>query len=86
HPNVIGITVFSLGCEKAQRKMFKESLAARNSNFNKPALYFRQQEWNSEEEMMQTALKQTYECMKAVEPQSRVDVPLSHLKLGVKCG
>ncbi|WP_353244527.1 altronate dehydratase family protein [Providencia sp.] len=86
HPNVIGITVFSLGCEKAQRKMFKESLAARNPNFDKPALYFRQQEWNSEEEMMQTALKQTYECMKAVKPQSRRDVPLSHLKLGVKCG
>lgn len=86
HPNVIGITVFSLGCEKAQRKMFKESLAARNPNFDKPALYFRQQEWDSEEEMMQTALKQTYECMKAVKPQSRVDVLLSHLKLGVKCG
>ncbi|MEK8138917.1 altronate dehydratase family protein [Morganella morganii] len=86
HPNVIGITVFSLGCEKAQRKMFKESLAARNPAFDKPALYFRQQEWNSEEEMMQTALKQTYECMKAVKPQSRTDVPLSYLKLGVKCG
>ncbi|WP_273804957.1 UxaA family hydrolase [Providencia rettgeri] len=86
HPNVIGITVFSLGCEKAQRKMFKESLAARNPNFDKPALYFRQQEWNSEEEMMQTALRQTYECMKEVKPQPRVDVPLSHLKLGVKCG
>ncbi len=26
HPNVIGITVFSLGCEKAQRKMFKSHL------------------------------------------------------------
>ncbi|WP_413492979.1 UxaA family hydrolase [Morganella psychrotolerans] len=86
HPNVIGITVFSLGCEKAQRKMFKESLTERNPYFNKPALYFRQQEWNSEEEMMQTALKQTYECMKAVKPQARTDVPLSYLKLGVKCG
>lgn len=26
HPNVIGITVFSLGCEKAQRKMLKSHL------------------------------------------------------------
>ena len=66
--------------------MFKESLFARNPNFDKPTLYFRQQEWNSEEQMMQTALKQTYESMKAVKPQSRVDVPLSYLKLGVKCG
>nr|WP_275070170.1 UxaA family hydrolase [Providencia sp. G1(2023)] len=80
HPNVIGITVFSLGCEKAQRDMFKESLFARNPNFDKPTLYFRQQEWNSEEQMMQTALKQTYESMKAVKPQSRVDVPLSIFK------
>ncbi|MFP1452798.1 UxaA family hydrolase [Escherichia coli] len=31
HPNVIGMTVFSLGCEKAQQKMFvKDALARRN--------------------------------------------------------
>ena len=56
HPNVIGMTVFSLGCEKAQQKMFKDALARRNPEFDKPALYFLQQEWDSEERMMQTAL------------------------------
>ncbi|MDI2091459.1 UxaA family hydrolase [Commensalibacter oyaizuii] len=86
HPNVIGITVFSLGCEKAQRKYFKEALQKRNPNFNKPALYFRQQEWDSEEAMMQTALKETFECMKSVKPTKRENVPLSYLKMGVKCG
>ncbi|SQI42949.1 D-galactarate dehydratase [Leminorella richardii] len=86
HPNVIGMTVFSLGCEKSQQKMFKDALARRNPHFNKPSLYFLQQEWDSEERMMQTALEETFNAMKAVKPTARVDVPLSYLKLGVKCG
>lgn len=86
HPNVIGMTVFSLGCEKAQQKMFKDALARRNPEFDKPALYFLQQEWDSEERMMQTALQQTFEAMKAVKPTERVEVPLSCLKVGMKCG
>ncbi|CRY56777.1 altronate hydrolase [Yersinia intermedia] len=86
HPNVIGITVFSLGCEKAQVIDFKDALKKRNPQFNKPTLYFKQQEWENEEQMMQSALKETFVCMNQVQPTPRVDVPLSHLKLGVKCG
>lgn len=86
HPNVLGITVFILGCEKAQREFFQEALDKRNPNFNKPTLYYRQQEWESEESMMQAALKETFNAMKKVPPTTRVNVPLSHLKIGVKCG
>lgn len=86
HPNVVGITVFSLGCEKAQQAMFKQALERRNPTFNKPALYFLQQAWHSEEHMMQTALEETFNAMKAVKPVPRSDVPLSKLKIGVKCG
>lgn len=86
HPNVIGITVFSLGCEKAQVIDFKDALKKCNPQFSKPTLYFKQQEWENEEQMMQSALKETFACMNEVQPTPRVDVPLSHLKLGVKCG
>ncbi|AHG21523.1 altronate hydrolase [Chania multitudinisentens RB-25] len=86
HPNVIGITVFSLGCEKARVIDFQHALNKRNPNFDKPALYFKQQEWENEEQMMQSALRETFSQMKAVGRTPRVDVPLSFLKLGVKCG
>jgi len=86
HPNVAGITVFSLGCEKTQIHMFKSSLLKRNPQFNKPALYYRQQDWSSEEEMMQDALNKTLELLPQANKYTRVDVPLSKLKIGVKCG
>ena len=86
HPNVAGITVFSLGCEKTQIEMFKESLEKRNPHFAKPSLYYRQQDWASEEEMMQDALQKTFELLEKANQCKRVDVPLSRLKIGVKCG
>ncbi|MHC5226300.1 UxaA family hydrolase [Ignatzschineria sp. LJL83] len=86
HPNVSGVTVFSLGCEKAQINIFKEELREVNPTFNKPLLIYRQQEWSSEEEMMNTALEETFGYLESVNQIERVDVPLSKLKLGVKCG
>jgi len=86
HPNVAGITVFALGCEKAQVSIFDEQLKLRNPNFNKPYLFFRQQEWKNEEEMMELAIKQTFEKLSVVNQVTRQPVSLSKLKLGVKCG
>ncbi|RKS87795.1 altronate hydrolase [Orbus hercynius] len=86
HPNVAGITVFALGCEKAQVSIFDEQLKLRNPNFNKPYLFYRQQEWQNEEEMMELAIKQTFEKLAGANEVTRQAVPLSKLKLGVKCG
>lgn len=86
HPNVAGITVFSLGCEKAQISLFEEELADVNPNFTKPMLIYRQQNWASEEEMMKTALEETFKHLAAANEIEREDVPLSKLKIGVKCG
>ncbi|MDR3537652.1 MAG: altronate dehydratase [Acetobacteraceae bacterium] len=86
HPNVAGITVFGLGCEKSQIAMFKDSLAARNPNFAKPALYYRQQDWDSEERMMQDALRSTLGLLGNANECERTEVPLARLKIGVKCG
>lgn len=55
HPNVAGLTVFSLGCEKAQIGLFQEALRERNLGFDKPCILLRQQDWSSEVKMMEEA-------------------------------
>ncbi len=86
HPNVMGVTVFALGCEKARIVDFQQALKQRNPAFNKPVIYFKQQDWSSEEQMMQDALASTYNLIRQAPMAERVDVPLSRLKIGVKCG
>ena len=56
HPNVAGLTVFSLGCEKAQIGLFQEALRERNLGFDKPCILLRQQDWSSEVKMMEEAI------------------------------
>jgi altronate hydrolase len=86
HPNVAGITVFSLGCEKSQIDEFRAALDRRNPAFSKPALYYRQQDWDSEEKMMRRALEETHAALAVADRAVRRPVPLSKLKIGVKCG
>lgn len=86
HPNVAGITVFSLGCEKSQIASFQEALKRRNPGFAKPALYYRQQDWDSETGMMRDALEKTWALLPAANACKREPLPLSRLKIGVKCG
>ncbi len=87
HPNVAGITVFSLGCQNAQIPMFKEALAKQNPNFDKPCLIYEQQKWEGGEQvMMQAVLRDTLAALKQANEVTRQPVPLSHLKIGVKCG
>jgi altronate hydrolase len=86
HPNVAGITVFSLGCQNAQIKMFKEALAAQNPGFDKPCLIYEQQQCESEQAMMKAVLQDTLRHLKQANDIVRQPVPLSQLKIGVKCG
>jgi len=86
HPNVAGVTVFSLGCQNAQIKMFEEALAKQNPNYSKPCLIYEQQKWESEQAMMKAVLQDTLTHLKQANNIVRQPVPLSHLKIGVKCG
>lgn len=87
HPNVAGITVFSLGCQNAQIKMFKEALAQQNPQFDKPCLIYEQQQWEGgEQAMMKAVLQDTLKALAEANKVQRQPVPLSHLKIGVKCG
>jgi altronate hydrolase len=86
HPNVAGITVFSLGCQNAQITMFQQALKLQNPAFDKPCLIYEQQQWESESTMMKTVLKDTLSSLKQANNIARQPVPLSQLKIGVKCG
>lgn len=87
HPNVAGVTVFSLGCQNAQIAMFQEALKRQNPNFDKPLLIYEQQKWDGgERAMMQAVVKDTLAALAQANQVKRQPVPLSALKIGVKCG
>lgn len=75
-----------LGCENARSGLFQEALRERNLGFDKPCILLRQQDWSSEVKMMEEAVRKTLAHFKSADLVERRPVPLSKLKLGVKCG
>jgi altronate hydrolase len=86
NPNVAGITVLSLGCQHAQVSILEEEISRRCKDFNKPFLVFEQQKFPSEREMLEKAIRQTFENLAKINSQTRSKFPLSKLCLGVECG
>jgi altronate hydrolase len=86
HPNVAGATVLTLGCENAQAAWLREEIAARMPEHAKPVLYFEQQKSASERDLLERALRGTFEGMEAANALRREACPLSALTLGLKCG
>ena len=84
HPNVAGLTVFSLGCEKAQIGLFQEALRERNLGFDKPCILLRQQDWSSEVKMMEEAVRQNAGDRRTPIWWSAAPCRSRKLKLGVK--
>lgn len=86
HPNVAGITVLSLGCQHLQVSMLQKDINERNPSFNKPIFFFEQQQSVSEEQMIATAIQQTFKGLLKANNCVRTPQPLSKLCVGVKCG
>lgn len=86
HPNVAGATVLSLGCQHAQVGILQHELRARNPNFSKPLLIFEQQKDGLEFNMLSEAIRATFLGLIEADKIRREPVPLSHLRLGLKCG
>jgi altronate hydrolase len=63
NPNVAGITVLSLGCQHAQVSILEEEISRRCETFDKPLLVFEQQKYPSEMEMLENAIRQTFESL-----------------------
>lgn len=86
HPNVGGVTVLSLGCQNLQVQDFLRDLKELNPSFDKPLYIFEQQQSKSETDLIQEAIRKTFEGLLEINRNERKDAPLSQLTLGVKCG
>ncbi len=80
HPNAAGVLVLGLGCENNNMKEFKQSLGSYDENRVK---FLVSQEVGNEIEEGVKLLKEIYNHIQGDE---RIEVPLSELKIGLKCG
>jgi altronate hydrolase len=80
HPNAGGVLVLGLGCENNNIVEFQESLGEYNE---KRVKFLLSQEVSDEVEEGVSRLKEIYEYAKQ---DRRQEVPLSELKIGLKCG
>lgn len=80
HPNAGGVLVVGLGCENNQVKYFREMLGDYDENRIK---FMETQKVEDEYEEGMSLLREIYDV---VSKDERVDVPLSELKIGLKCG
>lgn len=81
HPNVGGVLVVGLGCENNQMDVFKNMLGT--SCDLERVRFMVTQEVDDELEVGMTLLRELYE--KAINDK-RIEVPLSELRVGLKCG
>src|SRR5215831_220373 len=86
HPNVAGITVFSLGCQHSETAILREQIHARNPHFHKPLFVYEQQQSGSEFKMLTEAIDATFSGLVAANKIERAAAPLSRLCVGLKCG
>jgi altronate hydrolase len=86
NPNVAGVTVLSLGCQKSQIEGLWREIRKREPTFERPLLYFDQQTYGTEAAMLSAAIGQTFNGLITANEQVRQPVPLSKLTIGLKCG
>lgn len=80
HPNAGGVLVVGLGCENNQISAFRGMLG----NFDESRIKFMEtQKVHDEEEVGMKLLREIYDV---VSNDVREDVPVSELKIGLKCG
>jgi altronate hydrolase len=86
HPNVGGITILSLGCQHLQSMELLEDIRKSNPGFDKPVFVFEQQQSLSEEQLIQEAIRKTFEGLIQINQFERKPATLDKLCIGVKCG
>ncbi|MGD6854309.1 UxaA family hydrolase [Bacillus infantis] len=80
HPNAGGVLVLGLGCENNEMEEFRKALGTVDESRVK---FLVSQEVSDEIEAGFQLVKEIYE---AAEDDKREDIPLSELKIGLKCG
>lgn len=86
HPNVAGATVMSLGCQNAQASILMEKLAKIQKGQPKTVIICDQQQEGTTEQLIQKAIKETFQGLVEANKVSREPFPLSKLVIGLECG
>ena len=86
HPNVGGVILIDLGCEKTNLSYVEKYLTKREKPINKPFYKIGIQEVGGTQAAIEQGLKYVEEMLAEVNLAKREEFPLSELVLGVKCG
>lgn len=86
HPNVGGVVLIDLGCEKTNLAYVEKYLTKRENPINKPLYKIGIQEIGGTQAAIEQGLKYVEEMLPEVNKAKREEFPVSELVLGVKCG
>lgn len=86
HPNVGGVVLIDLGCEKTNLTKVEKYLLKREKDFNKPVYKIGIQESGGTQAAIEKGLKAVEEMLPLVNQAVREEASVSELVLGVKCG
>src|ERR1051326_1582677 len=86
HPNVGGVILIDLGCEKTNLQKVEQYLLKREQSFHKPVAKIGIQEVGGTQATIESGLKHVERMLPEVNRIEREPVPVSELVLGVKCG
>ena len=86
HPNVGGVILIDLGCEKTNLAKVEQYLLNRQKSFDKPVAKIGIQEVGGTQATIERGLKDVERMLPEVNRIERERVPVSEIVLGVKCG
>ncbi len=86
HPNVGGVILIDLGCEKTNLNLVEKYLLKRDKPILKPMVKIGIQEAGGTQEAIEEGLRKVQEMLPLVNKNVREEISVSELVLGVKCG
>ena len=86
HPNVGGVILIDLGCEKTNLSQVEKYLLNREKTFDKPVAKIGIQEVGGTQAAIQRGLHEVEQMLSVVNESKREECSVSELVLGVKCG
>ncbi len=86
HPNVGGVILIDLGCEKTNLSFVEKYLTKREKPIQKPVFKIGIQDVGGTQAAIELGLKHVQDMLPEVNRCEREEFPVSELVLGVKCG
>jgi altronate hydrolase len=86
HPNVGGVILIDLGCEKTNLSQVEKYLLKREKSFDKPVAKIGIQEVGGTQAAIQRGLEEVQKMLPEINQTARERCSASELVLGVKCG